>query len=167
MRFKRSSSGLLLDLAPSVGFCWGGCVADCCGGCGGGAELGPLEATEALDPEEGGGERSGPPEAPPGGSRNERRSSGSTSPNCGKAFISSADQQVLDAKVAQLHQRWYMVHQHHTFVDNYDFTSILNTKPTLRSALSVSPMMVDGSKLRSSREKSFPPPPPCGCCCCR
>ena len=79
MRFKRSSSGPLPlgreDLAPSLGFCWGGCVADC-----GGAELGPLEATEAFDPEEGGVERSGP-EAPPGGSRNERRSSGSTSPN--------------------------------------------------------------------------------------
>ena len=79
MRFKRSSSGRE-DLAPSLEFCWGGCVADCGGGCGGGAELGPLEATEALDPEEGGVERSGPPEAP-GGSRNERRSSGSTSPN--------------------------------------------------------------------------------------
>ena len=85
MRFKRSSSGPLPlpppereDLGPSLELCCGGCVADCGGGCG--AELGPLEATEAFDPEEGGVERSGP-EAPPGGSRNERRSSGSTSPN--------------------------------------------------------------------------------------
>ena len=70
---------------PSLELCCGGCVADCGGGCGG-AELGPLEATEAFDPEEGGVERSGPPEAPPGGSRNERRSSGSTSPNCGEAL---------------------------------------------------------------------------------
>ena len=85
MRFKRSSSGP--DFTPGPDFALPLSLELCCGGGGpgcAGADPGP-EATDAFEPEEGGVERSGP-EAP-GGSRNERRSSGSTSPNCGEAFV--------------------------------------------------------------------------------
>jgi hypothetical protein len=69
MRLRRSSSGPLLTPAPGCSFIPSLWMWEPGGG---GADPGP----DPFDPDDGGVERSGP-----GGSRKERRSSGSTSPN--------------------------------------------------------------------------------------